>query len=78
MYIGVIRMKTQYLATSAVKANLPMSAMRELTLEETLVCSGGDNPGMGNYDGKEDQSLPANCEWINGGDRISCVFAAPQ
>ena len=71
-------MKTQCLATSAKSGNLPKSTMRELIHEETLLCSGGDNPGMGNYDGKEDQSLPANCEWTNGGDRISCVFSAPQ
>jgi hypothetical protein len=67
-------MKTQNTAISELDANLKAkSALRELTAEETLQCSGGDNPGMGPYDGNGDQSLPGNCEWLDNG-RVSCTF----
>lgn len=38
---------------------------RVLTEDELLWVAGGDNPGMGSFDGNGDQSLPSNCERLD-------------
>lgn len=47
---------------------------RVLTADELMRVAGGDNPGMGSYDGKGDQSLPSHCEWLDYGGRVRCTY----
>lgn len=49
----------------------------QLSLEEMEIVSGGDNPGMGSYDGKGDVSVTYNatmqCSWTDYGARVRCL-----
>lgn len=64
-------MQTLFEPNAGLNTKLPF---RELTKDEILLCAGGDNPGMGPYDGEGDQSLPSNCEWILPEGRVRCIF----
>ena len=64
--------------TCTQRQSVLVSSLRTLSDTEIACVGGGDNPGMGSYDGNGDNSAPNGegyeCHWVNYGGGMDCTI----